>query len=477
MKIVVVGGGTAGYITALTMQKKFPSYDITVIENSSIGIVGVGEATTGNFIPMLKGFGIDIGSFMRETNATIKMGSLFHNWNEDNIDFFVPVLLQGKIYNDNYLSLISTGIKNDNKLMYLDESATYALQNKVPKSFNKDGGIQTAIHFDTFLCAKFLKNVALGNNIKIIDDLVVGFKTLDNEITAIETSNNIVNADFVFDCSGFNRIIIGKFYKEQWVSLQDTLPINSSVVGQVPMGSNIPSYIKVSALDYGWTFEIPTRSRYGVGYNFDNNFITEENAILEVKKKINQNWEPARSLKYNAGFYENQFVENCLAIGLSGSFFEPLEASALMNAISILNEFTNSFDEYFNNKQKFRNKINKYIKNLEEDIVSAIYIHYVTNKQNNSFWKDFTKNNKMPNQITNFLEAMKETIPHPLKSEFTDKPGSYLNDYFIRIYYGNGMRNYDVINLYDEKLYNQYINIIKQRHPHWIDHKEMLELL
>jgi tryptophan halogenase len=477
MKIVVVGGGTSGYIAALTMQKKFPNYDITVIESSSIGIVGVGEATTGNFIPMLKEFSIDIGSFMKETNATIKMGSLFHNWNSDNIDFFVPILLQEKIYDQKYLSLISTGIKNDNRLMYLDEIATYALQNKIPKSFNKDGGTSAAIHFDTFLCAKFLKNVALKNNIKIIDDVVVGFETLKNEITAIKTTNNTISADFVFDCSGFSRIIIGKFYKEKWISLQDTLPINSSVVGQVPISLNIPSYIKVSALDYGWTFEIPTRSRYGIGHNFDNNFITEEDAILEVKKKINKDWEPLRSLKYNAGFYENQFVENCLAIGLSGSFFEPLEASALMNAISILNEFSKSFNEYFDNRQKFRNKINKYIKNLEEDIVSAIYIHYVTNKQNNSFWKDFVKNNKMPTQIANFLDAMNETVPNPLKSEFANKHGSYLNDYFIRIYYGNGMRNFNVINSYDEKLYNQYINIIKQRHTRWMDHKEMLELL
>ncbi len=477
MKIVVVGGGTAGYITALMMKNKFASYDVTVIENSAIGIVGVGEATTGNFIPTLKSFGIDIGHFMRETNATVKMGSLFHNWNEENIDFFVPVLLQSKIYNDNYLSLISTGIKNNNRLIDLDESATYALQNKVPKSFNKDNGIQTAIHFDTNLCSKFLKNVALNNKITIVDDLVVGFKTLENQITSVETSNHTIQADFVFDFSGFSRVVIGNFYKEKWISLQDTLPINSSVVGQVPMDKEIPSYIKVSALDYGWTFEIPTRSRYGVGYNFDNQFITEEQAVLEVKEKINKNWEPARSLKYNAGFYENQFVENCLAIGLSGSFFEPLEASSLMNAISILDKFSQSFGEYLEDKQKFRNKINDYIKNLEDDIVSAIYIHYVTNKQNNVFWKDFVKNNKMPNQIKNFIDSMKETVPDPLKSEFANKPGSYLNDYFIRIYYGNGIRNYDAIKTYDEKLYEQYINVIKQRQSHWVDHKEMLELL
>ena len=477
MKIVVVGGGTSGYIVALKMQKRFPHHNVTVIENSSIGIVGVGEATSGNFLPMLKEFDIDIGTFMKETNATIKMGSLFCNWNDENIDFFVPLILQNKIYNDKYLSLISTAIKQDGSLINIDESTKYSLQDKVPISFNKKNGLQTAIHFDTFLCSKFLKKVAIDMGITIVDDLVVGFKTEGDEINSIQLSNSSMDVDFVFDCSGFNRVIVGNFYKEKWVSANKTLPINTSIVGQVPMGDSIPPYSKITALDYGWTFEIPTRSRYGMGYNFDSNFISEEDAVLEMKTKINKNWEPARCIKYDAGFYEKQFIGNCLAVGLSASFFEPLEASALMNVISVMEEFADSFEEYLVDKINFRDKINNYIKNLEDDIIAAIYIHYVTNKKNNSFWQDFTKNNKMPDKISNFLEQMKTSIPVPSKSDFVNKTGSYLNDYFIKIYYGNGIKNYSVIDQYNEKLYYQYIDIINKKDIQWTKHQDMLELL
>ena len=148
-----------------------------------------------------------------------------------------------------------------------------------------------------------------------------------------------------------------------------------------------------------------------------------------------------------------------------------------MNVISVMEEFADSFEEYLVDKINFRDKINNYIKNLEDDIIAAIYIHYVTNKKNNSFWQDFTKNNKMPDKISNFLEQMKTSIPVPSKSDFVNKTGSYLNDYFIKIYYGNGIKNYSVIDQYNEKLYYQYIDIINKKDIQWTKHQDMLELL
>lgn len=475
MKIVVVGGGTAGCIAALKMQNKFPQYDITIIESSSIGIVGVGEATTGNFIPLIKSLGIDIKEFMKETKATVKMGGLFSNWNNENKDFWVPLVTQNSFYNKNYKSLIMSCLQNNESLLSLDENAIFALQNKVPKHLNYLNG-NFAIHFDTFLCGIFLKKIAKQRGIKVIDDTVTGFETTNNEITSVLLSNNNIDADFVFDCSGFNRLIIGKFYNESWISVSETLPINHSIVGPLPMTQKIPPYVKITAMDFGWSFKIPTVERYGFGYNFDKNYISEENAILEIKNKIDKSWEPSKSIVYNSGYYKNHFVENCLAIGLSGSFFEPMEASAIMTAVSIMNEFADTFEEYLLNKVSFRNKINKYIKDLEDDIVSAIYIHYVTNKTNNDFWKNFTLNNKMPKQIENFLHFMQENIPDPMLSNFTNKKMSYLNDYFVKIYYGNGLKNYHSFDG-DKKTYAAYNKIISVKGQNWQNHEEMLQLI
>ncbi len=478
MKIVVVGGGTAGYITALSMQHKYPDYDITVIENSEIGIIGVGEATTINFLQMLKNINIDLKEFMSSANATIKLGTLFSNWNNENIDYFLPLIRPDKIYNKDYLSLISSAIKNDNSLSKIDENSIFALENKIPRSIEQVNGTLPAVHLDTYLSSRYLKKIASIRNIKIIDDFVKGFESdEEGNIVKVLLSNSELDVEFIFDCSGFNRLIIGKFYKEPWISVNNMLPINQSVVGPAPINNDIPPYVKITAMNYGWSFQIPTISRYGIGYNFDNNYISEEEAILEVKNKINRGWEYAKTIKYNAGFYENHFVKNCIAVGLSGSFFEPLEATAIMTAVSIMNEFTEKFEQYLVDKNKFRNNMNEYIKNLEKDIVAAIYIHYVTNKTNNDFWKNFIINNKMPKEIENFLELMKTKIPSPNESTLVNKPGSFINDYFIRIYYGNGLRNFNVINQYNDKLYYQYLNMLEKNKFRWKDHKDLLDLV
>ncbi len=480
MKIVVVGGGTAGYISALYMQHRNPEHEITLIENSDIGIIGVGEATTSNFLTMLKNIDIDIKEFMLYSNATIKLGTLFSNWSKENIDFWVPILRPDKIYSKKYLNLISSAIKNDNSLSKIDENPFFALQNKIPKlieeSYEFLDEVIPALNLNTNLCSQYLKNIAKKRNIKIIDDFVNNFKTdSNNNINKIVLSNSELDADFVFDCSGLNRLVIGKFYNEPWISINDTLPINQSVVGQIPHNNNFPPYVKITAMDYGWTFQIPTADRYGVGYNFDSNYLSTEDAVLEVKNKINKNWEPAKTIKYDAGYYQNHFIKNCIAIGLSGSFFEPLEASSIMTAVSVVDEVSNNFKNYLIDQDNFRNKINEHIKNLEQDIVAAIYIHYVTNKTNNDFWKNFTINNKMPKEIKDFLKLMETTIPNPNESTMVNKIGSYYNDYFIKIYYGNGLRNFNVIDKYDDRLYYQYSNFIKSRVSKWKDYGKMLE--
>ena len=379
------------------------------------------------------------------------------------------------MYTKCYLDLISSAIKNDNSLLNIEESGIFGLQNKIPFNTGIKNNVDSGVNLDSVLCSQYLKQVAVKRKIKIIDDLVIGFESEGEDIKNILLSNTKLSVDFVFDCSGFNRIVIGKFYKQNWTSLSDTLPINQSVVGQVPLQENLPPYVKTTALDYGWSFEIPTSKRYGVGYNFDNNYLSEEDAVIEIKKKINSNWEPARSIKYNTGFYENQSIGNCIAVGLSGSFFEPMEASSLMTTTFILDKIVLRFNEYFVDKINFIKNINNDLKNIQQDIVSAIYVHYITNKTNNDFWKNFTKNNKMPEKVQQFLETMKLKIPDPKKCDFVYSDRSYLNDYFIKIYYGNGLRNKDVINKYNDKLYYDYVKILNKRGFNWKNHRNMLE--
>lgn len=475
MKIGIVGGGTSGYLTALTMQHNFPEHDITLIENSTIGTIGVGESTTGSFLQTIKNLDIDLVEFMKFSNCTIKVGNLFCGWNDENVDYFLNIIRGEALYNRKYHSLISSAIKNDNSLSKIDESSIFAIQNKIPSRIGLDNNVYSGVNLDSVLCSKYLKSIAVKRKINIIDDFVVGFESDKEDITNIILSNSSLKVDFVFDCSGFNRLVIGKFYKQNWISVFDTLPINQSIVGQVPLKDNLPPYVKTTALDYGWSFQIPTNERYGVGYNFDSNYLSEEDAIIELKNKIDKNWEPAKSIKYNTGFYENQSIGNCMAVGLSGSFFEPMEASSLMTTTFILDQIIFRFPEYFVDKNSFIKNINNDLKNIQKDIISAIYIHYVTNKTNNDFWKNFTQNNKMPEQVQKFLETMELKMPDPNKCDFVYVDGSYYNDYFIKIYYGNGLRNKNIINNHNDELYYKYINILNKRDFNWKDHREMID--
>jgi hypothetical protein len=146
-----------------------------------------------------------------------------------------------------------------------------------------------------------------------------------------------------------------------------------------------------------------------------------------------------------------------------------------MTTTFILDKIVLRFNEYFIDKINFIKSINNDLKNIQQDIVLAIYVHYITNKTNNDFWKNFTKNNKMPEKVQQFLETMKLKIPDPKKCDFVYSDRSYLNDYFIKVYYGNGLRNKDVINKYNDKLYYDYVNILNKRTFNWKDHRDMIE--
>ena len=166
MKIAVVGGGTAGYLTALTMQKYFPEHEITLIENSTIGTIGVGESTTGSFLKTIKGLDIDLLDFIKFSNCTIKVGNFFSNWNNENIDFWIPILSPDEVYIKCYLELISSAIKNDNSLLKIEESGIFALQNKIPFNTGIKNNINSGVNLDSVLCSKYLKQVAIKRKIK-----------------------------------------------------------------------------------------------------------------------------------------------------------------------------------------------------------------------------------------------------------------------------------------------------------------------
>jgi len=418
MKIAVIGGGSAGYLSALLFKKHYPEYEVTVIDSSQIGILGAGEGTTPLFYDTLKGLEISIEDFIKETKATVKNGIKFINWATDK-DFYFHAFHKEEIENIYLENQHKDNVDDKKTLDKIKEEALFlsytGLNYKnldsisLPATCSYSNNVYSekhAWHVDAKLLAIFLNKESKNRGIKIIDGVVdsVSFNE-NNEIESLYINNETFKFDFFIDSSGFNRLIIGKQYKSEWISASKSLPCDSALAffmhDQDPM-----MHTESIAMDYGWSWRIPLQHRFGCGYVYDSKYITKEEAIEEVKIKFGNDVEIVNHFTFDPGYYNNPLIKNCLSVGLASSFFEPLEATSIHTSILMCNRFINIYsDEYFKNKnENISNKYNEEINNFNKDIVSFLYFHYMTNKIDTDFWKNFTINNVMPEKTKYYLD-------------------------------------------------------------------------
>ena len=420
MKIAVIGGGAAGYLSALLFNKKYPEYEITVIDSSKIGILGAGEGTTPLFYDTLVDLGISIEDFVKETKATVKNGIKFIGWGTEK-DFYFHAFNKEEIENIYIKNKNKKNITDKKTLDKIKEEALFlsyvALNNKNLDSINLPAicsynnnvySEKHAWHVDARLLAVFLNKQSISRGINVIDGVVndIIFNQ-NNEIKALCINNQTLEFDFFIDSSGFNRLIIGNQYKSEWISASKTLPCDSALAffmyGQEPM-----MHTESIAMDYGWSWKIPLQHRFGCGYVYDSKYITKEQAIEEVREKFGNEIEIVNHFKFDPGYYKNPLIKNCLSVGLASSFFEPLEATSIHTSILMCRRFINVYaNEYFKNKNEdIVNKYNKEINHFNKDIVAFLYFHYITNKNNTNFWKNFTINNVLPEKINYHLNKI-----------------------------------------------------------------------
>jgi len=354
MNFIILGGGTAGWLTALYINKHFPQDSITVVASSEIGILGAGEGTTPPFIDLLKDIGIDETELFKHCKATIKTGIKFTNWNGTK---------------DEYFHNFSDGL--------------YAL------------------HFDARLLAKYLQDQAVSLGIRILDTEVTDVVLDQNKnISLLVTDFGNIQGDFFFDCSGFNRLLIGKIYNSVWQSYP--MPCKRAIPFFLPnSGINLPEYTESIALKYGWLWKIPVQGRYGCGYVFDSAMTTDEQAREEIIKYLGHDFVSPTTFNFQAGSYKHSWTNNCLAIGLSAGFIEPLEATSIWVQILSLRLFV----ELYNKHPKAIEKYNHDIDEINNDVLSFLYYHYITNRTDTLFWKNFKTNNQIPKKLEILLNS------------------------------------------------------------------------
>lgn len=350
MKVVVVGGGTAGWLTALVVNKFWKDVDVTLIESSKIGVLGAGEGGTSNFGKMLNLLEINQDEFFERTKSTIKAGIHLYNW---------------------------TGKNELSKHLFFGDEP-----NKTNKTY--------AYHFDARLVAEYFKEISINRGVKWVDGEVSNVHEKDGEVTNLTLKNGqIINLDFIFDCSGFAKLIIDGVHKEKWKSYSDYLLMNRAITFFLPQEDvytlKNKSYTEMISMDCGWMFKIPLQHRWGCGYVFNDNYKTVEEAKNEVESHFGHEVTIQKTFNFNPGVYENSWIKNSISIGLSYGFIEPLEATSLMSTIMQLKRLID-----INFSEEFRENYNKWCYQVYEQNLNFIRYHYLCERDDTKFWRDCT---------------------------------------------------------------------------------------
>lgn len=413
-KFVVLGGGTAGWITANYIKKMLPSSDVTVVYNEEIGIIGVGEATTPNIIEFLLELDIPLQEVFRECGATIKNGVSFENWNgvgtkyfhgfgehianfevgnvivtTDAVDFYLQKLIKEKYCAKDY--------------MY---TAALSYQNKIDMKHTV-----FALHFDAQLFSNYLRKVGESRGIKVIQNLYkeVVLKE-DGRIDALVLEDQVVYGDFFFDCSGFRRALIGEVYDNNWISYRDHLPMKHAIPFWIDQGEHIEPYTSAIAMKYGWMWKTPLQHRTGCGYVFDSDYITPDQAKQEVEEFLGHPIKVRKVIPFEAGRYESFWVKNCIGVGPSTSFIEPIESTSIfltIASIMTLKHFLNELDRL---DQSSIDQYNEIVRNNMTETLYFVYMHYLCKRDDTEFWRTFREKYPPPAGFEERLERIKKGI-------------------------------------------------------------------
>ncbi len=439
MNIAILGGGTAGWITALLVQKFYPTASITLVESEEIGILGAGEGTVPNFITILDHIDINVSDLVKECEATFKLGIRFKNWNGDGLGYFHEFGSgQGLDYKEiNFADMHPTlasitqiakgqridDIKFTRKLADANKVPFIRFNHPLPQDLNPIFKVEHlgnyALHFNARKLATYLKSVALSRNVIRVEGkfLTADISEQGNITKLILENGQEVISDFVFDCSGFARLLIGKTFNTRWIDYNKHLPLDTALPFFIPHnGKDIAPETEAIAMKYGWMWKIPVHDRYGCGYVFNSSYINNEQALQEVEEYVGHSVTSPKTFKFKAGTYESTVINNCMAVGLAQSFVEPLEATSIMISCINLLEFLQN-DGVSNQSEIFKTYFNKECLNRNSEVLEFLYLHYLTKRDDSTFWKEFRTATTMLDSVKNRLDRWNEIPLSTLRYE------------------------------------------------------------
>ena len=466
--ILIVGAGTAGLVTALILKTKYTQLNIDIVKSDKIGIIGVGEGSTEHWSDFLGFIGVDKKEIVKKCGATFKVGVNFKDWGTSNYLHQINENMNPKYAGDFIMY---------NKLIAERKSLVDSefLNNMYPK-VQLDDILIKQFHFDTHKLNDFLQDLCKKRGINIINDEITDVKIDENGITSL---NDKYKADFYIDSTGFKRLLINKLGGE-WESYSKYLKMNSAIVFPTGDEDNYNMWTLAKAMKYGWRFKIPVQGRHGNGYIFDGSYITPEQAKEEVEKELGYEIDVKKHIKFDPGALKDTWIKNCVAVGLSANFIEPLEASSIGSSIQsayVLSQNILNYDEHT------IKRYNKSITSINNNIRDFVALHYITPRKDTKFWQDI-KEMDIPDSLAEKLHLWKTRLP--AVDDLINDSGYILfqPQHFVVLLEGLDMIDRDIIKekylKLDEKLHSKLELFESQRNEEiasWdlITHKQAIK--
>ena len=420
-KLVIVGGGTAGWMSAALISRLFSgTLEIELVESDTIGTVGVGEAT----IPPIQVFndlaGVDEQAFLRETKATIKLAIEFQNWGAIGDRYlhgfgYIGRKVGAIAFQHVYLKALAEGSAGPISDYSLNNMAADADRfNRLAKIEGTPlTGISYAYHFDAGLYAQFLRKQSESQGVNRREGLIqeVLIDSDSGDVTGLKLEDgDVVNGDFFIDCSGFNSLIFNKSLGVEFDDWSEWLLCNRAIA--VPSSSeprSLRPYTQSIAHQAGWQWRIPLQHRTGNGHVFSDSFISEDEATQVLLDNLEG--EPLKdplSLRFTPGCRKKLWHKNCVALGLSSGFIEPLESTSIhliqIGITNLLKVFPTNGD----NAAK-EHEYNRRMRFEYEAVRDFIILHYhQTNREDTPFWSH-VKNMHIPENLREKMASFSES--------------------------------------------------------------------
>jgi len=412
-KVVIAGGGTAGWITAAAMAKLAAgTIDITLVESDQISTIGVGEATIPPMRVFHKLLGFDEQEFMRETSATFKLGISFENWGNVDEKYIHSFGVTGK---NSYLAEFVHFWLHGKTLGHTAAYGDYCVELQAAKmgrfATSEKSKINFAYHLEASRYAAFLRKYSEARHVKRVEGKITKVNQRTDGsgfISSLQLQNGeLIEGDLFIDCTGFRGLLIEQTLNTGYEDWSHWLPCDSAIAVQTSSVSPSLPYTRSIAHDSGWQWRIPLQHRVGNGIVYCSKYLSDDDARERLLNDIDgKTLSDPLQIKFKTGKRRKHWNKNCVALGLASGFVEPLESTSIhlvmMGVIRLMKLFP-----YQDINQSLVDEYNRETKEELEKIRDFIILHYqVTQREDSHFWR-YCKNMEIPDSLKHRIELFK----------------------------------------------------------------------